>query len=214
MSLNYADNRITENEYLQGELVAKIKHEFIDGEVYAMARASEIHNFLSGNIYTELKAQLKGTPCRAFIADMKVKVAHDFFYPDVMVVCQQDDTTKKSDYYQQAPVIVIEVLSKSTRRFDKTVKRLKYLQIPTLEEYVLIEQAIGEIEVFRKKEHWQSSYYYLGDTITFESIGVSVPVEDIYYQVNNEDVLAYLQEKNNTDAQNAEQSQHFATEIT
>ncbi len=214
MSLNYADNRITENEYLQGELVAKIKHEFIDGEVYAMARASEIHNFLSGNIYTELKAQLKGTPCRAFIADMKVKVAHDFFYPDVMVVCQQDDTTKKSDYYQQAPVMVIEVLSKSTRRFDKTAKRLKYLQIPTLEEYVLIEQAIGEIEVFRKKEHWQSSYYYLGDTITFESIGVSVPVEDIYYQVNNEDVLAYLQEKNNTDAQNAEQSQHFATEIT
>ena len=214
MSLNYADNRITENEYLQGELVAKIKHEFIDGEVYAMAVASEIHNFLSGNIYTELKAQLKGTPCRAFIADMKVKVAHDFFYPDVMVVCQQDDTTKKSDYYQQAPVIVIEVLSKSTRRFDKTAKRLKYLQIPTLEEYVLIEQAIGEIEVFRKKEHWQSSYYYLGDTITFESIGVSVPVEDIYYQVNNEDVLAYLQEKNNTDAQNAEQSQHFATEIT
>lgn len=212
MSLNYADNRITGEEYLQCELVAKIKHEFIDGEVYAMAGASEIHNFLSGNIYTELKAQLKGTPCSAFIADMKVKVAHDFFYPDVMVVGQQDDTTKKSDYYQQAPVIVIEVLSKSTRRFDKTARRLKYLQIPTLEEYVLIEQTIGEIEVFRKKEHWQSSYYYLGDTITFESIGVSVLVEDIYYQVNNEDVLAYLQEKNNTDAQNAEQSQHFVTE--
>ena len=212
MSLNYADNRITEDEYLQGELVAKIKHEFIDGEVYAMAGASEIHNFLSGNIYTELKAQLKGAPCSAFIADMKVKVAHDFFYPDVMVVGQQDDTTKKSDYYQQAPVIVIEVLSKSTRRFDKTARRLKYLQIPTLEEYVLIEQTIGEIEVFRKKEHWQSSYYYLGDTITFESIGVSVLVDDIYYQVNNEDVLAYLQEKNNTDAQNAEQSQHFVTE--
>ncbi len=212
MSLNYADNRITGEEYLQCELVAKIKHEFIDGEVYAMAGASEIHNFLSGNIYTELKAQLKGTPCSAFIADMKVKVAHDFFYPDVMVVGQQDDTTKKSDYYQQAPVIVIEVLSKSTRRFDKTARRLKYLQIPTLEEYVLIEQTIGEIEVFRKKEHWQSSYYYLGDTITFESIGVSVLVDDIYYQVNNEDVLAYLQEKNNTDAQNAEQSQHFVTE--
>jgi Uma2 family endonuclease len=116
-------------------------------------------------------------------------------------------------------VIIVEVLSKTTRRFDQTAKRLKYQQIPTLEEYVLIEQTIGEIEVFRKKEHWQSFYYYLGDTITFDSLGVSVLVEDIYYQVNNEDVLAFLQEKNQaaieqTDSnpvQNIVQSTHIAT---
>jgi Uma2 family endonuclease len=147
---------------------------------------------------------------------MKVKVANDFFYPDVMVICQQDNDF---DYYKQSPVIIVEVLSKSTRRFDQTTKRLKYQQIPTLEEYVLIEQTIGEIEVFKKKEHWQSCYYYLGDTITFDSLGVSVLVEDIYYQVNNEDVLAFLQEKNQaaleqTDSnpvQSVVQSTHIAT---
>lgn len=189
MNSNYANNKISEEEYLQGELVAEFKHEFIDGEVFAMAGASEAHNLLAGNIFAELKSQLKGTPCRTFIADMKVKVANDFFYPDVMVVCQNSDD---SDYYQQSPVIIVEVLSPSTRKFDKTAKRLKYQNIPTLEEYVLIDQTIAEIEVFRKKEHWQSFYYYLGDAITFESLGITVLVEDIYYQVNNDDVLAFL----------------------
>ncbi|MFI3121878.1 MAG: Uma2 family endonuclease, partial [Methylococcaceae bacterium] len=198
MNLKYANNKISEEEYLQGELVAEFKHEFIDGEAYAMAGASEAHNLLAGNIFAELKSQLKGTPCRTFIADMKVKVANDFFYPDVMVVCQNSDD---SDYYQQSPVIIVEVLSPSTRKFDKTAKRLKYQNIPTLEEYVLIDQTIAEIEVFRKKEHWQSFYYYLGDAITFESLGITVLVEDIYYQVNNDDVLAFLQEKNQATVQ-------------
>jgi len=192
MSLNYANNRISEEYYLQGELMAEFKHEFIDGEVYAMAGASENHNLLSGNLFAELKGQLKGTPCRTFIADMKVKVGDDFFYPDVMVVC---DKNNDSEYYKQAPVIIVEVLSSSTRKFDKNAKRLKYQAIPTLEEYVLIDQTIAEIEVFRRKEHWQSFYYYLGDTITFDSLEVSVLVEDIYYQVDNDDVLAFLQEK-------------------
>ncbi|MDO9269658.1 MAG: Uma2 family endonuclease, partial [Methylobacter sp.] len=176
-------------------------HEFIDGEAYAMAGASESHNLLSLNVASELRNQLKGTPCRTFIADMKVKVANDFFYPDVMVVCQQDN---EFDYYKQSPVIIVEILSKSTRKFDKNAKRLKYQNISTLEEYVLIDQAIAEIEVFRKKDHWQSFYYYLGDAITFESLGVTVLVEDIYYQVNNDDVFAFLQEKNQTAVQDTD----------
>jgi Uma2 family endonuclease len=201
MNLNYANSKISEEEYLQGELVAEFKHEFIDGEVFAMAGASEAHNLLAGNIFAELKNQLKGTPCRTFIADMKVKVVNDFFYPDVMVVCQQESqsgtgATNEVKYYKQSPVIIVEVLSQSTRKFDKTAKRLKYKNISTLEEYVLIDQTIAEIEIFRKREHWQSFYYYLGDEITFESLGVTVLVEDIYYQVNNDDVLAFLQEKN------------------
>jgi Uncharacterized protein conserved in cyanobacteria len=198
MNLKHATNKISEDEYLQGELVADIKHEFIDGEVYAMTGASESHNLLAINMLSELRNKLKNSPCRVFISDMKLKVANDFFYPDVMVVCQHNN---ESEYYQQSPVIIVEVLSASTRKFDKTAKRLKYQNIPTLEEYVLIEQRIAEIEVFRKKDHWQSSYYYLGDALTFESLGVTVLVEDIYYQVSNDDVLAFLQEKNQTSVQ-------------
>lgn len=192
MSLNPAYQPISEEDYLQGELLAETKHEYIDGQVHAMAGASENHNLLSVNIATELKTRLKGTPCRIFIADMKVKVGANFFYPDVMVVCQEDND---SEYYKTAPVIIVEVLSKSTRRFDQTDKRLRCQSIPSLEEYVLIEQDKGEIQVFSKKDQWQSFYYYLGDDITFSSLGVTVRVEDIYYQVNNEDVLDFLREK-------------------
>jgi Uma2 family endonuclease len=92
-------------------------------------------------------------------------------------------------------VIVVEVLSKSTRKFDQTVKRQRYQALPSLEEYVLIEQDKGEIEVFRRQDGWQSSYYYLGDEIHFYSIDVTVAVEDIYYQVDNEDVAAFLQQQ-------------------
>ena len=192
MSLNPAYQPISEDDYLQGELLAETKHEYIDGQVHAMAGGSENHNLLSVNIATELKTRLKGTPCRTFIADMKVKVGANFFYPDVMVVCQEDN---QSEYYKTAPVIIVEVLSKSTRRFDQTDKRLRCQRIPSLEEYVLIEQDKGEIQVFSKKDQWQSFYYYLGDDITFSSLGITVRVEDIYYQVNNEDVLDFLREK-------------------
>nr|WP_087148115.1 Uma2 family endonuclease [Crenothrix polyspora] len=192
MNFNPAHNPISEQDYLQGELLAESKHELINGQVYAMAEASENHNLLSLNMASELRNLLKGTPCRTFIADMKVKVGRDFYYPDVMVVCQQDNV---HNYYKNAPVIIVEVLSKSTRRFDKINKRLQYQQIPSLEDYVLIEQDSAEIEVFSKQNHWQSAYYYLGDEITFVSLGVTVRVEDIYYQVNNEDVLEFLRDR-------------------
>jgi Uma2 family endonuclease len=190
MALNYAPDKISEEDYLQGERLADCKHEYIDGEVYAMAGASEYHNLLSTNILTELKNQLKGKPCKVFMADMKVKAEQCFFYPDVMVVCQADN---ENAYYKLSPVIIVEVLSKATRRFDQMIKRLRYQSIPSLEEYVLIEQDKGEIQVFSRKEAWQPCYYYLGDDITFHSINVTVRVEDIYYQVDNEDVLVYLQ---------------------
>lgn len=145
MSSSPAHKQISEESYLQGELLAETKHEYIDGEVYATAGASENHNLLSVNMASELRNQLKGTSCRTFMADMKVKVGHDFFYPDVMVVCQKDN---ENEYYKNSPVIIVEILSKSTRRFDQTDKRLRCQKIPTLEEYVLIEQDKGEIQVF------------------------------------------------------------------
>jgi len=190
MSLKYAHDKISVNEYLRGEVLAESKHEYIDGEVFTMAGASENHNLLSLNLATELKNQLKGKPCKTFMSDMKVKVEESFFYPDVMVVCQEDNA---NDYYKTSPVIIVEVLSDATRRFDKTHKLSAYQQIPSLEKYVLIEQNFSEIQVFSRQNHWQSSYYYLGDTITFASLNVTVTVEDIYYQVNNDDVTTFLQ---------------------
>ncbi len=123
------------------------------------------------------------------MSDMKLRVADDFFYPDVMVVCGDN---RVHDYYKTAPTIIVEVLSKSTRKFDQTSKRLRCQAIPSLEEYVLIEQDKGETQVFSRRNHWQSAYYYLGDHITFDSLGVTIAVDDIYDQVDNEDVLSYI----------------------
>lgn len=178
--------------YLQSQLLVEAKHELINGQVYEMAETNDDHNLIALNVASELRNQLKNTPYRTFMADMKVKADQDFYYPDVMVVGQQDNG---SNDYKTAPIIIAEVLSKLTRRFDQTDKRFRYQQISSLEEYVLIEQDKGEIQVFSKQNHWRSSYYYLGDEVIFSALDVALRVEDIYYQVNNEDVLEFLGRK-------------------
>ena len=192
MALQQDHHRISAEVYLRQEISSDIKHQLINGEIFAMGGASENHNLLAGNIFSEFKSRLKGLPCRSFMADMKLRVAEDFFYPDVMVVCREDN---ESEYYKTAPTIIVEVLSKTTRKFDQTQKRLRCQTLPTLEEYVLIEQDKGEIQVFSRKDGWQSFYYYLGDQLIFHSLDITIPVEAIYDQVNNEDVAVYLEQK-------------------
>ena len=199
MSLvNTIETKISENDYLEGELISDVKHEYIDGIVYAMAGASTKHNLISSNILSELKNSLKqkNSPCDVFSSDMKVKVSKitdSFFYPDVMVVCDADKND--DDYYKTSPLIIVEVLSKSTRRNDFTIKMMSYFNIPGLEEYVLIEQDICQVQVYSKSKNWQSASYFLGDDITFNSISTTLSVEDIYYHVKNDDIVNYLQEK-------------------
>lgn len=194
MSLNPHYELVSEADYLKNEVTSEIKNEYIDGTVYAMAGASDNHNKISGNIFFELKSSLKekGSPCVTYMAEMRLKQGSKYYYPDVMVVCSADN---KDKYTKTAPVILVEVLSDSTRRKDLTTKRFYYQNISSLKEYVLIEQDKAEIQVCRKKDHWQPYYYYLGEEITFESIGVTISVEDIYYQVDAKDVLEYLQSK-------------------
>jgi Uma2 family endonuclease len=183
---------ISAEEYLEGELLSEAKYELINGEVYAMAGTSVNHTRISGNIFNKTKNHLENSPCEPFISDMKVKIGENFYYPDMMVVC---DDKEENDYYRTSPVIIVEVLSKSTRQNDRTIKKQDYLQIPTLEEYVLIEQDFAEIEVFTKKDDWRSNYYFLGDELTLDSIGLTITVEDIYYRVKNEDMAEFIAKK-------------------
>jgi Uma2 family endonuclease len=185
--------KLTMSEYLQGELTAAIKHELISGEAYAMAGASADHNRIAGNIYAELKANLKGQLCEPFIADMKVAAQGDFYYPDVMVICDQHEND--SDYVKHAPALIVEVLSQSTRMFDHSIKQAKYLKIPSLKYYVLIEQDFCEISVLSRSEGFIPQYYYLGDELKFPSIDVRmiIKVSDIYDRVNNDDKRRYLE---------------------
>jgi len=195
MALQHAEHFISVSEYLQGEQLSDIKHEYIDGEVYAMGGASRSHNIISSNVARILGNHLENTPCTTFSSDMKVKANNCFFYPDVMVVCDED---KGDEYFTEEPVIIVEVLSKSTRRLDKATKMAIYKTIPSLQEYVLIEQDVIDVEVCRRSAGWVSEHYFLGDDITFESIDITLSCAAIYHRVNNEDMQVYLQAQNNS----------------
>lgn len=186
-------NHISVKDYLAGERLSTQKYEYVAGQVYAMAGASLSHNRITRNLSALLWNALREQPCEPLTSsDMLVKTAHDRFrYPDLMVTCNDDPSTDK--YVRETPVLIVEVISESTRRTDKTDKRLEYFALPSVLEYMLIEQDIAEVTVYRRSASWQPFYYYLGQEILLESIGgVVVRVEDIYERVENSAMLQWL----------------------
>lgn len=144
---------ISEDDYLALEAAGPLRHEYVSGEVYAMTGASLRHNVIAGNLFALLRPHLRGTPCRAFFADAKLRIAKAaaYYYPDVMVTCDPRHLTVGSDdQVVDAPRVVVEVLSTSTEAVDRREKLLAYRGIPTLEEYVLIAQDEAKIEIHRR----------------------------------------------------------------
>ncbi len=132
-----------------------------------MAGTSINHNRLVANIAREFGNHLKNTPCEAFVSDMKVQVNNDFFYPDAVIACHQQIN---DDGITDTPLIIVEVLSKSTRRLDHTLKHSAYQQLARLQEYIVVEQDLVDIEVYRRKNHWQSEHFYLGDNVFLQPL--------------------------------------------
>ena len=186
------NKRLTEAEYLCFEKSSPVKREFIESNVYAMAGVGYNHNSIAINISSNFREHLKGTPCSTFMSDMKVLLGKDYVYPDVLVDC---DAMSGDADFSTVPVIIVEVLSKSTRKTDLTVKLLRCINLQSLQEYVLIEQDIVSVQVLRRSNNWLSEYYFLGDSVAFESIGLTVTVEEIYDRVDNADMREYRQQK-------------------
>jgi Uma2 family endonuclease len=192
MSLpNRSINYISESKYLEDEKQREFKCEYIDGEIFAMAGAGKNHQRIITMLSRRLSEHFDGIPCEVFSSDTKIRAdkGRKYFYPDVIVACESDDD---SDYVE-SPRIIVEVLSESTRKYDKTFKRLVYQLIPSLEEYVLIEQDSVKIEISRKSENWATSVYFLGDDVTFESIDLTLSVADIYQRVENAEMQIFRQ---------------------
>jgi len=187
---SYRADYLSEQDYLEGEKISTIKHEYIDGEVYAMAGASKNHQRLVTMLSRRFSEHFDNTACEVFSSDIKVHVDSKYFYPDVVVVCSNDDDD--DPYFTKSPRIIIEVLSSSTRKQDRTLKRYLYQMIPSLEEYVLIEQDFVQIELCRKSENWMPDFYFLGDDVTFASVGLTLPVSEIYQRVENDDMRAFF----------------------
>lgn len=184
----HEDDYLSEEEYLATEPAAEQKREYIDGRVYAMAGAGYNHNCIAANMLRKFGNHLEGTPCATFMADIKVKLGKDYVYPDVLVDCSK---MRGDDVFSSAPVIIVEVLSRSTRKTDSTTKLIRYINLPSLQEYVLIEPDIVSVQVLRRSNNWLSEYFYLDDEVTFESIGLTLPVEAIYDRVDNPDINEY-----------------------
>ena len=174
---------ISPDEYLEGERSAEVRHEYVDGRVYAMAGASDDHNRIAGNIFAELRENLRGHRCEPFINDMKVKIppafADVYYYPDVLVACDPADNAR---YFRERPTVIIEVLSPETERTDRREKAIAYRQIPTVEAYVLVEQERMAATILRRTEPgWQSDVLEgPGSILKLPAISVEIPLERIY----------------------------------
>lgn len=170
-------------DYLAGELVSPVKHEYLGGVVYAMAGARNVHNLIATNTIVALGSRLRGKPCRVFNSDTKIRVRLPthlrFYYPDVSVVCRPNPP---SDSFQDEPTAIIEVLSPDTRRIDEGEKKDAYLTIPSLYVYTLIEQDAAAVVLYRRTEQGfvQESYEGLDAVVPLPEIDVELPLSEVY----------------------------------
>jgi Uma2 family endonuclease len=172
---------ISLEDYLAGEQDGDCRHEYVAGYVYAMTGASEAHNLICTNLVAMLHPHLRGKPCRVFVNDMKVRVGDNFYYPDLMVCCDPSDNAK---YFKTDPVLLIEVLSPSTKRTDVLEKRIAYQSLQTLQEYVLVAQDRVGMSIYRRIDNgWELETLAIGDTVFLRSIGLETAIETIYEDI-------------------------------
>jgi Uma2 family endonuclease len=178
-----ATNRISLEEYLEGEKYGKIRHEYIDGAVFAMAGTSDDHNRIAGNLFGELRHRLRGKRCEPFMVDMRVKMPPAFgnvyYYPDVIVCCEPADNAK---YFRERPRLIFEVLSAETERTDRGEKALAYRQIPGIGAYILLEQDRMAATVFRPGQSgWsEESLEGRGAILKLPEIDFEIALAEIY----------------------------------
>lgn len=175
----------TTEEYLRFEKESLQKHEYFKGEIYAMAGASTRHNIVFSNLFIGIGSQLKGKPCKPYGSDLRIHIPENtlFTYPDISVICGDLIASPKDEDTAMLPSVLIEILSPSTRNYDRGGKFILYRDIPTLKEYILVEtEAIG-IEAFRinSNGHWElEEYRSLNNILTMPQINVSMPLKEIY----------------------------------
>lgn len=181
MALAKLKPKISVEEYLESEKFSQIKHEYLDGEIYAMSGVSKRHNRISRNLLERLIAHLKSSDCETFYNEVKLRVKHlnRFYYPDLVVVCGEDD---EHDYYITKPTIIVEVLSPTTALTDRREKWFAYQEMDGLKEYVMIEQETERADVYRRRDDGLWSYLEFGreEEIEFESIKFQMPMAELY----------------------------------
>jgi Uma2 family endonuclease len=176
----------TPEEYLEIERISPIKHEYLQGQIIAMAGASKAHVIITGNISALLVNHLRGSGCISYATDMKVRLPdlNLFYYPDLAVTCDERDRRSNEDFILY-PTLIIEVLSDSTEAFDRGDKFADYKTIPDFKEYILVHQNQVLVEQFQRKAEdlWTPQIYRAGETVVFSSINFSCDVAALYENI-------------------------------
>jgi Uma2 family endonuclease len=171
----------TKDDYLLLEEKADTKHELVNGEIYAMAGAKENHVKITGNTFRNIANHLLESSCDVYSSDMKLSAGFDCYYPDVFVKCDSDDN---DELVKEKPILIVEVLSESTKHFDRGDKLQNYLRIPSLQEYILVSQKEIEVWVYRRAgKKWEMEILKDNDELHFISIDLKIPVRDLYAKV-------------------------------
>ena len=180
-------NNLTPEEYLQFEEKSPIKHEYIDGQIYAMAGTTDTHNIIGLNLTFIIRNHLRGSDCRVYFADVKVRLEkrNHFYYPDIIVTC--DDRDRETATYKSFPKLIIEVLSDSTEAFDRGDKFNDYQTLESLEEYVLVNSKHQRVETFRRGEQglWILQTYQQ-ESFSLQSINLTASFRDLYEDITLE----------------------------
>lgn len=183
--------RFTPADYLELERVAERKSEFYNGEIFAMARASEEHNTIVVNLTVSLAPQIRGKPCRTFVNDMRVKMVDApvfYTYPDVVIVCGERQFEDASVDTLLNPTVLIEVLSPSTEGYERGSKFAFYRRISSLQTYVLVAQDRPSVEVYERQpdgRQWLlSEANVLSESLPLPSIGCTLALAEVYDNVS------------------------------
>ena len=179
MSEAFAYSRIPVADYLRAERTADVRHEYVDGEVFAMVGASRRHNHIGGNLYIALRAAADPRGCAVYASDVKVRVeaANAFYYPDLVVTCAAGDD---DPYVVHAPSIIVEILSDSTEAIDRREKRMNYQRLPSLTDLLLVAQDERRIDHYRRGPGGWDHVVHTGGAIPLESLGAALSLETVY----------------------------------
>ena len=178
-----ADKIYTVDEYILLDEASDIRHEFINGQLYDMSGASDLHNEITGNFYLFLRNLLKNTLYKVYMENVKCKIQNEeyYTYPDVFIT--NNDIDLKNKYIKQYPSLIVEVLSDSTRKYDSVDKFIQYQKITSLQYYILVEPEVFSVHCFSKddKGEWQAAIYTkLEEVIDLKLLSISLSLQSIY----------------------------------
>jgi Uma2 family endonuclease len=186
MNQAIADKLLSEEEYFALEERSKIRHEYMDGEIFAMAGAKRNHSLTSTNISTELNLQLREKDCEVHSTDFRVRVRKGHYvYPDVAVACDEIEVVD-NEMTLINPTVIIEVLSKSTEKRDRGDKLEDYFNLPSVKDYILVSQDRIKIEHFHREKNnkWSLQIHTdIEDVIVLNSIQCEIPLKFVYLKV-------------------------------